>query len=511
MNVLMVQPRHPVTFWSFKYALKYVSKKAAFPPLGLLTVAALLPRDWQVRLVDLNCGKLREKDLQWADCVMIGAMLVQKPSVAEIIKRCRQAGRKIIAGGPLFNAVPDEYLPYIDHLVLNEAELTLPQFLRDLEADQPHKVYQTADFPPLSLTPAPRWDLINIRNYSSLMVQYSRGCPYDCEFCNITSLYGRRPRIKDIGQFLGELQAIYDQGWRGGLFVVDDNFIGNRTAIKEMLPHVVAWMKQRNYPFDLFTEASINIADDEDLVRLMVDAGFKQVFIGLETPNEASLAECAKDQNRNRDLIGSIRKLQASGLEVLGGYIVGFDSDDADIFDRQIRFIQESGVVTAMVGLLTALPGTRLWHRLKNDNRLAMVTSGDNTDGTINFIPVMDSAKLIAGYRRIIATIYSPKHYYRRICRFLQHYEPGRHGKLNARRVEAFIRSIFYLGILGNGITQMYYWRLLIKTVIFYRKSFNEAMTMMAYGEHFRKVAKKVCSYTNVPAVQQAKWPAIKG
>jgi radical SAM superfamily enzyme YgiQ (UPF0313 family) len=507
----MIYPRHPVTFWSFKYALKYVSKKAAFPPLGLLTVAALLPADWNIRLLDLNCSKLRDKDLCWADYVMISAMIAQKQSVSEILKKCLQAGKKVIAGGPLFNASVEEYLPLVDHLILNEAESTLPPFLKDLEEGRPQKVYASSDFPPLSLTPVPRWNLIDIRNYSSLMVQYSRGCPYDCEFCNITTLYGHRPRLKGNDQFLQELQTIYDQGWRGSLFIVDDNFIGNRIAIKEMLPWVDCWMKSRDYPFDFFTEASINIADDEKLVHLMVESGFKQVFIGLETPSEESLKECAKNQNCNRDMITAVKKLQASGLEVLGGYIVGFDSDGADIFDRQIRFIQESGVVTAMVGLLNALPNTRLWQRLKDDNRLKTAATGDNTDGSLNFIPKMDSVKLIEGYRRIIKTIYSPKVYYQRICQFLRHYNPGGKRKLGSKRIAAFLRSIFYLGILGNGITQMYYWRLLAKTLIFYRKSFNEAITLMVYGEHFRKVAKKVCAYTDVRVVQREKWPSVEG
>jgi len=253
-------------------------------------------------------------------------------------------------------------------------------------------------------------------------------------------------------------------------------------------------MKNHDYPFEFFTEASINIVDDEKLVHLMVEAGFKQVFIGLETPNEESLKECSKNHNCNRDLITAIKKLQTSGLAVFGGYIVGFDSDDEDIFDRQIKFIQESGVVTAMVGLLSALPNTRLWHRLKNDNRLEAVASGDNTDGSINFIPKMDSAKLIDGYRRIIKTIYSPKYYYQRICQFLRYYNPGGKRKVESDRILAFLRSILYIGILGNGITQMYYWKLLVKALIFYRRSFKEVITLMIYGEHFRKVAKKICS-----------------
>ena len=312
----------------------------------------------------------------------------------------------------------------VDHLVLNEAELTLPEFLRDLAQGEAREVYRSSGFPSLSMTPIPRWDLVEIRNYASLMVQYSRGCPFNCEFCDITTTYGRTPRLKDTEQFLNELQTIYDRGWRGALFVVDDNFIGNRVAVKKMLPHVIEWMKIHDYPFQFFTEASINIADDETLIHLMVEAGFRRVFIGLETPNEESLRECSKNQNCTRDMTATIRLLQSSGLEVLGGYIVGFDSDDEGIFARQIKFIQESGVVTAMVGLLGALPNTRLWQRLKEENRLELTASGDNTDGSINFVSKMDRTKLIEGYQRIIKTIYGPRPYYQRISQFLRYHKP---------------------------------------------------------------------------------------
>jgi len=493
VKALLIYPEYPVTFWSFKYALKYVSKKAAFPPLGLLTVAALLPKEWDIRLVDLNIHKLRDGDLRWADYVFISAMLVQKESVTAVLRECRRMGKKVVAGGPLFNGAKEEYLPLIDHLILNEAEFTLPEFLEDLAQGKAEKVYRSSGFPPLSMTPVPSWDLIEIKDYASLMVQYSRGCPYNCEFCDITAMYGRTPRLKGTEQFLNELQTIYDRGWRGSIFVVDDNFIGNRVAVKKMLPRVIEWMKIHDYPFHFFTEASINIADDETLIRLMVAAGFKQVFIGLETPNEESLRECSKDQNCRRDLTATIRKLQSSGIEVMGGYIVGFDSDDEGIFGRQIKFIQESGVVTAMVGLLNALPNTKLWHRLKNENRLELNASGDNTDGSINFVSKMDKMKLIEGYQRIIKTIYSPRLYYQRISQFLRYHNPQGKQRIAKDQIKALLRSILYIGILGNGKTQWYYWRLFIKTLLFYRRSFTEAITLMIYGQHFRKVAKKVC------------------
>jgi len=493
MKALLVYPKYPVTFWSFKYALKYVSKKAAFPPLGLLTVGALLPEDWDIRLVDLNINNLRDSDLQWADYVFISAMLVQKESVAAVLGACRRLGKKVVAGGPFFNGAPEDILSLVDHLILNEAELTLPQFLKDLAEGKAARMYRSNDFPPLSLTPVPRWDLIDMKDYASLMVQYSRGCPYNCDFCDITTMYGRTPRLKGTGQFLDELQMIYDRGWRGSLFVVDDNFIGNRVAVKMMLPHIIEWMKVHDYPFYLFTEASINIADDDTLIHLMVEAGFKQVFIGLETPNEDSLQECSKNQNCRRDLTAAIRKLQASGIEVMGGYIVGFDSDDEGIFARQIKFIQESGVVTAMVGLLNALPNTKLWHRLREANRLELTASGDNTDGSINFVSKMDRIKLIEGYQRIIKTIYSPRPYYQRISQFLRYHNPYLKQKIAKGQIKALLKSILYIGILGNGRTQWYYWRLFVKTLLFYRRSFPEVITLMVYGQHFRKVAKKVC------------------
>lgn len=492
MNILMVYPEYPVTFWSFDHALKFISKKAAYPPLGLLTVAAMLPHDWEVRLIDLNIEKLKDRELEWADYVMISAMLIQKRSVHSILQRCRSLGKKVVAGGPLFNSTPEEYLDLVDHLILNEAEITLPLFLADLAKGNLQKVYRADTYPELSMTPTPRWDLIKIKKYATLMIQCSRGCPYDCEFCDITTLYGRRPRVKEAGQLIGELQTIYDLGWRGTVFIVDDNFIGNKVKIKKMLPDLIKWMEAHQYPFQFTTEASINLADDDELIELMGEAGFDTVFIGLETPNEESLLECAKIQNRGRDMVAAVKKLQVAGIQVLGGYIVGFDSDDEGIFSRQIKFIQESGVVTAMVGLLNALPKTKLWKRLMAENRLELDTTGDNTDGTINFIPKMDKDMLINGYRSIVRTIYSPRYYYRRVCNFLEHYQPRRSSAMQRHDIKAFCKSIFYLGIVGNGASQWYYWKMLCKSIIFHRKLLPDAIKLMVFGYHFRKVAKKV-------------------
>lgn len=492
MKVLLLYPEYPLTFWSFDYALKFISKKAAYPPLGLLTVAAMLPEDWRVRLLDLNVEKLRNSDLQWADYVMISAMMIQQKSVGEILARCRALGIKVVAGGPLFNSKPEEYLDLVDHLILNEAELTLPPFLKDISEGNPKKVYRSEGFPELTLTPTPRWDLINIKKYATLMIQCSRGCPFDCEFCDITALYGRKARVKEADQMIDELEAIYQLGWRSSVFIVDDNFIGNKGKIKQMLPRLIDWQQAHEYPFTFITEASINLVDDDELIELMGEAGFDTVFIGLETPNEDSLKECAKKQNRGRNMVRAIKKLQASGIQVLGGYIVGFDSDDEGIFHRQIKFIQESGVVTAMVGLLNAVPKTRLWQRLKAENRLHHDATGDNTDGTINFVPKMDPETLITGYRRIVRTIYSPRHFYRRVNKFLEHYQPRRRWRVQRHDIKAFFKSILYLGIMGNGISQWYYWKMLCKSILFYRSLFPDAVKLMVFGYHFRKVAKKV-------------------
>lgn len=492
MNVLLINPQTTATFWSFKHALRFASGKAACPPLGLLTVAALLPKDWNLRLVDMNLDKLRDSDLEEADLVMLGAMIIQRDSAISVLKRCRKLGRKAVAGGPLFTGNPQEFTGLVDHLVLNEAEITLPRFLEDFAEGKPQKIYATDEFPDLSSTPLPRWDLVNPRDYQSLMVQYSRGCPFNCEFCDITNLFGRLPRVKEPEQLLREMEAIYKQGWRGQVFLVDDNFIGNKREVMKALRRLAAWTEERNHPFTFLTEASVNLADDDELIKLMVDCGFDSVFLGLETPNEESLLECGKQQNCRRNLTDAIRKIQRSGMQVLGGYIVGFDSDDESIFARQIKFIQESGVVTAMVGLLNAAPNTRLWKRLQAENRLLPGVTGDNTDGTINFIPRMDREVLLEGYRQIVRTIYSPRKYYQRVSTFLKEYQPRRKKGLTVREVKGFLKTIFFLGILGNGASQWYYWKMMIKAALFYRQSFAEAMTLMVYGHHFRKVARRV-------------------
>jgi len=488
MKILLIYPKYPDTFWSFKYALKFISKKASFPPLGLLTVATMLPKEWEKRLIDMNVSILTKDDLKWADYAFISAMNIQKKSVKEVIISCKKSGIRVVAGGPLFTTGYKEF-KNIDHFVLNEAENTLPSFLIDLKNGCAKHVYKSKEWPDIKRTPYPQWRLINMKKYASMSIQYSRGCPFNCEFCDITVLNGRKPRTKSKDQILGELEILYTHGWRGGVFFVDDNFIGNKKKLKiEILPSLIDWMNQKKYPFHFFTEASINLSDDEELMQLMAKAGFNKVFVGIETPNEDSLIECNKYQNKNRDLVTCVKKIQDNGLEVQGGFIVGFDSDPLSIFEEQIKFIQKSGIVTAMVGLLNAPRGTRLYHRLKKEDRLVNDISGNNMDFSLNFIPKMNIETLIEGYKKILNTIYSPKHYYKRVITFLKEYKPKLLKKeinFDFSHLKAFFKSIWFLGIRGKE--RFHYWKLISWTLIRHPHFLGFAITFAIYGFHFRK------------------------
>ncbi len=489
MNVILVYPMYPDTFWSFKHALKFVSKKASFPPLGLLTVASMLPDEWNKKLIDMNATKLEDEDILWADFVFISAMSVQSDSANQVIDRCKNLNAKIVAGGPLFTSSP-EYYPNVDHLILNEAEITFPQFLNDLNEGKLKHIYTTEEWADITTTPLPLWDIVPINHYTSMNLQYSRGCPYDCDFCDITVLYGRKPRTKTKEQVISELDALYFTGWRGPVFFVDDNFIGNKGKLKkEILPAIAEWMEKRKNPFYLNTEASINLADDELLMHLMVKAGFEAVFIGIESPNEESLVECNKNQNRNRDLISSIKKIQQAGLEVQGGFIVGFDNDPPSIFEKLASFIQESGIVTAMVGLLNAPKGTNLEKRLEKEGRMLKDFTGNNTDFSINFIPQMDLKDLLDGYQKILNKIYSPKYYYERVTRFLKEFEPKKKKvfHLNPNYILALFRSIIKLGLIGEE--RIYYWKLFFWSLFRKPQLFSLAILFTIYGFHFRKIS----------------------
>jgi radical SAM superfamily enzyme YgiQ (UPF0313 family) len=492
MKVLLVYPRNPDTFWSFRHALKFIGRKASFPPLGLLTVAAMLPVTWEKRLVDLNVGELLDRDLEWADFVFISAMSIQRSSVQELIARCRRMGVKTVAGGPLFTACPEQF-PEVDHLVLGEAELTLAPFLADLEKGTARHLYADQHWGGLRDTPIPLWDLIEVEDYAAMNIQFCRGCPFDCEFCDITALFGRKPRSKSCEQLIAELDSLEVRGWRGAVFLVDDNFIGDRGKLKrEVLPALIAWMEAKGYPFYFYTEASIDLADDPQLLELMARAGFEEVFIGIETPLDAGHAESGKVQNRNRDLVASVRRIQQAGLQVHGGFIVGFDSDTPEVFASQISFIQDSGIVTAMVGVLNVLRGTRLHQRLEREGRLLGDATGNNTAVELNFVPRMEPQLLVAGYWSLLDTIYSPKYYYRRVIRLLKEYRPLHLGNFRVQRgyVAAFLKSVLLLGVFGKE--RVYYWWLVLWCLVRKPRLFPQAITYAVYGYHFRKVAESI-------------------
>jgi radical SAM superfamily enzyme YgiQ (UPF0313 family) len=490
MKVLLLYPEFPDTFWSFRHALKFIRKKAASPPLGLLTVAALLPAEWPKRLVDLSVTGLTDGDLAWADWAMISAMAVQQDAARRLIARCKAAGLTVVAGGPLFTAEHESF-EGVDHFVLNEAELTLPPLLADLERGRPRRIYTTDRFADIRRTPAPLWTLANPRHYAAMSLQYSRGCPYHCDFCNVTALFGHRPRTKSAPQVIGELNALYELGWRGSIFFVDDNFIGNRRQLKgELLPALIAWRRSRPGGITFYTEVSIDLADDESLVAMMVEAGFDMVFIGIETPNDAGLAESSKHHNRRANLVEDVKRLQRAGLQVQGGFIVGFDSDPPSIFRQQVEFIQKSGIVTAMVGLLQAPRGTRLYERLQREGRLLGETSGDNVSFTTNIIPAMSMETLREGYQRLLRSIYAPKPFYQRLKNFLREYRPPKvRVPLRFQYKMALLRSILRLGVLGRE--RIHYWKMLLWTLVNRPNLLPTAVTLAIYGYHFRKVCER--------------------
>jgi len=488
MRVLLAYPETPDTFWSFTHVVRLVSRKSAYPPLGLLTVAAMLPRDWELRIVDLNVEPLTDAEVRWADYVMVSGMLVHRTSVAAIVDRCIANGTPVIAGGPLFTTCHAAF-PRIQHFVLGEAEDVLPQLIEDMRAGTVRPTYEGAGRPDISRIPPPRWDLIDLRSYVTMAVQFSRGCPYDCEFCDITIMNGRVPRTKSPEQIIAELEALLRHGWTGMVFVVDDNFIGDRTRAKTLLRALVEWRERTLPPLGFLTEASLNLADDAELCALMVRAGFRKVFVGIETPCLESLAECHKTQNQRRDLVQAVKTLQRSGLHVMGGFIVGFDSDPHDIFERQFEFIQRSGVATAMVGLLTALPQTRLYERLRREGRIESESNGDNAD--LNFTPRLDRQYLVDGYRTLMRRLYEPANYYRRCRTFLASYRPGGPRLPRPPRdLLALLRSLWLLGVRHRGRTA--YWLFFWSTLLRQPRQMPHAVELSIFGHHYRRVAARL-------------------
>jgi radical SAM superfamily enzyme YgiQ (UPF0313 family) len=500
MNALLIYPEFPDTFWSFKHALKFLGKRAAQPPLGLMTVAALLPRSWKKRLVDTNVEGLRDRDLAWADVVLLSGMHIQGDSLLAIVERCRARGLRTVVGGPIASSVPAAELK-ADHVVIGEAESLIADLARDLEQHAAKAVYQAAERPEMTTSPLPDLSLIKMNRYSTMAVQYSRGCPFNCEFCDIIEIYGRRPRTKAVAQVLAELDQLRAAGWREAVFIVDDNFIGNKARAKELCKALADWRNRYKTSFDFNTEASLNLADDPELMQLMKDAGFNSVFLGIETPDETGLIASNKLQNTRRSLLDSVATIQSYGMQVMGGFILGFDTDREDIFDRMVEFIQKSGIPIAMVGLLQAMPGTQLFRRLRGEGRIVDAGGGDNTGERLNFLPHMDAAKLVEGYRSVLKQIYSSAAYYERVKLYLSRIQAksgrqpagerqSRQQWLTRSNARAFVTSIVRQGVFGRQ--RWSYWKFLLTVTTRYRHCFGTAMTLAVMGYHFQVMTQKM-------------------
>ena len=489
MNVLLVYPKFPDTYWSFRYALSFQGKRAAQPPLGLMTVAALLPAGWNKRLIDTNVERLRDSDLAWADVALLSGMHVQQEDLIAIVRRCRVCGVRTVVGGPITSSVRAADLE-ADAVVIGEGEDLVASLARDLEAGTARPVYEAVERPAMERSPLPDLRLIRMKRYSTMTVQYSRGCPFNCEFCDIIELFGRRPRTKPVAQVLAEFDQLYDAGWRGPVFIVDDNFIGNKVRVRELLTALGAWQRARGAPFRLITEASINLADDRELLRSMKDAGFAAVFLGIETPDESSLAATNKLQNTHRDLLESVAAIQQYGIEVMGGFILGFDTDREDIFDRLVEFIQKSAIPIAMVGLLQAMPGTQLFRRLSREGRILHAGGGNNTDCELNFLPRMNADRLVKGYRSVLQRIYSGEAYYERVRGYLSRCRPHYQRRVSLANLRALFLSVIRQGVLDRA--RLSYWKFVLVAATRYRRSFGPAMTMAVMGYHFQMITEQI-------------------
>ena len=492
MKVLLVNPEYPITYWSFRHALSFEGKRSAFPPLALTTISAMLPRTWERKLVDLNVCRLKSADIEWADMIFASAMLVQKESLIDVVKRSKAKGKRVVVGGPFISSAIEK-IPGVDHIFLGEAETTLPTFIEDLKRGEAKEVYQAAQRPSLYETPIPDFGLADLKRYSMMGVQYSRGCPFQCEFCDIIEIYGRVPRTKTPEQMLAEFDSLLAVGWRGTVFIVDDNFIGNKRNVKQLLPRITEWQERNGRPFTFITEASVNLADDDELLDGMRNAGFRRVFLGIETPEEEGLRSALKLQNIGGNLLDSVKKIQSYGMEVMAGFIVGFDTDKDDIFQRQINFIRESAIPLAMVGLLSALPSTQLWRRLEQEGRLLGESNGNNTNGELNFVPRMDAELLRQGYRSIMRTIYRPREYYSRTLECLKRIsktgpEQNNHSFIGS--IMALSRIVLRLGIIDRERRE--FWSFVRHVIENHREMFADAMRLAVMGYHFRKIVESL-------------------
>lgn len=483
MRVLLIYPQFPTTYWGFQHSLELIGKRSTLPPLGLISVAALLPSEWEIRLFDMNVESLDDDDVRWADVVLTGGMLVQEASMHEIIARAHRLDRRAVVGGPACTTSPERF-PDADCLFLGEAEGRLPALIAAIEgqADVPRILEAPADRPSLRDTPIPRFDLLDITQYRSLCIQTSRGCPFSCEFCDIIEIFGRVPRVKEPSRVMLELDALYELGYRGEVFIVDDNFIGNKKASRVLLTELTEWQSRNSHPFTFYTEASLNLARDEKLIRSMREAGFTSVFIGIETTDPAALKLTQKKQNVGVDVPEALEKLTAAGIEVMAGFIVGFDGDSAASFESQRELLRDAPLPLAMTGLLIALPGTALWRRLDREGRLRDHSDGD-AFGRPNFQPTMPEGELVEGYAALLAELYSPEPYFRRCAALVDRLgAPAHPMPLPLDDVWVALRAVFRLGILGPR--RRFFWRLLARALPRGRHAVTTAIACAVRGEH---------------------------
>ena len=496
-KVLLVWPRFPSSFWTFDGVMDLVPIETDQPPLGLLTVAALCPKTWTLRLIDRSFEDLLDADLIWADLIMVSGMRVQKDDIREILLKARVLGRRTIIGGPFASSEPELLLRLADHVVVGEPDEIFSEIASDLEHGSAKRLYEVKEKPDVSKTPLPRFDLLKIDKYASMAIQFSRGCPFQCEFCDIITIYGRKPRTKHPAQVIAELDALFELGWRDQVFIVDDNFIGNHKQALQLVMELQEWQKIRGFPLLFYTEASIDLAQKPDLIDAMVKANFFYVFIGIESPSANSLAEAKKYQNLRRDPLESVHFIQSQGLWVTAGFIIGFDSDTEAIFEQQGDFIEQAAIPWAMAGFLQAPPTTPLFDRMMKEGRLLMDTTATSNFDPPNFKTLLPLPILLKGFKGTLSSLYAPSAFYDRCYRSLLQWKARKPQKAPAIPLlpmfGIFIRSIVHQGFLSNY--RGAYWKFVLRLLgrwLFVPRKLSFGFAMLLSGHHFIPYARRV-------------------
>lgn len=483
MKILLVSPEAPITYWSHDHTMDIIGKKTAIAPLGLMTLSGMLPKEWDLDLADLNTGKLDQDRIERADAVFLGGMHIQAKSFHEQAERAKQAGKLVVGGGPYVTTSPNECSD-LDHLVIGEVEGGIDEWGKRFEQGTAPEVATMPPFPKLDKLPKPRYELIKPEDYFSMSLQLSRGCPHDCDFCSVTKLNGRMPRLKSADQFLNEAEAIRQSGFRGSTFVVDDNFIGNRKAVEEMLPKIASWQRANGHPLDFYTQADIRIAKYDDLMKKMVEAGFSGVFLGIETPSKEALEASGKHQNARIDLDEAVKKIAEAGLEPMAGFIMGFDSDTEEGFAELKSFIKRNPMPQAMIGLLQAVPNTELRKKMEEQGRMRSEFDGDQF-GNTNFETVMDAKTLRSKYGEILKDIYEPKAYFKRCLQLMGMNDVSRHSMLKYRpglALKALKNSLLKQGICSEYRGE--YWKFLVKVATTMPGKMSAAITHAIKLDH---------------------------